>query len=159
MAQRLSNEIIAQVLTDVVTKIDKSINNFRAEMSEIKQDLTAHREATQKVLSRAISVDVKPIEEERSKLLQEVQKEKEAIKNTFKNISFVKYVVYIAIGTILVNAFLFGYFIYSASNSDADEVRSFKEYREKFPTIKNHYQEWKKNPKEIEERFKKNTQM
>ena len=53
-------------------------------MSEIKQDLTAHREATQKVLSRAISVDVKPIEEERSKLLQEVQKEKEAIKNTFK---------------------------------------------------------------------------
>lgn len=49
MAQRLSNEIIAQVLTDVVTKLDKSINNFRAEMSEIKQDLTAHREATQKV--------------------------------------------------------------------------------------------------------------
>ena len=86
MAQRLSNEIIAQVLTDVVTKLDKSINNFRGEMSEIKQDLTAHREATQKVLSRAISVDVKPIEEERSKLLQEVQKEKEAIKNTFKHI-------------------------------------------------------------------------
>ena len=52
MAQRLSNEIIAQVLTDVVTKLDKSINNFRAEMSGIKQDLTAHREATQKVLSR-----------------------------------------------------------------------------------------------------------
>ena len=41
MAQRLSNEIIAQVLTDVVTKLDKSINNFRGEMSEIKQDLTA----------------------------------------------------------------------------------------------------------------------
>ena len=107
MAQRLSNEIIAQVLTDVVTKLDKSINNFRAEMSEIKQDLTAHREATQKVLSRAISVDVKPIEEERSKLLQEVQKEKEAIKNTFKNVSFVKYVVYIAIGTILTICLLY----------------------------------------------------
>ena len=59
-------------------------------MSEIKQDLTAHREATQKVLSRAISVDVKPIEEERSKLLQEVQKEKEAIKNTFKKYIFCK---------------------------------------------------------------------
>ena len=97
MAQRLSNEIIAQVLTDVVTKLDKSINNFRVEMSQIKQDLTAHREATQKVLSRAISVDVKPIEEERSKLLQEVQKEKEAIKNTFKNISFVKYVLYLSL--------------------------------------------------------------
>ena len=93
MAQRLSNEIIAQVLTDVVTKLNKSINNFSGEMSEIKQDLTAHREATQKVLSRAISVDVKPIEEERLKLLQEVQNEKKAIKNMFKNISFVKYVV------------------------------------------------------------------
>ena len=159
MAQRLSNEIIAQVLTDVVTKLDKSINNFRVEMSQIKQDLTAHREATQKILSRAISVDVKPIEEERSKLLQEVQKEKEAIKNTFKNISFVKYVLYIAIGTILVNTFLFGYFIFSASNADAQEVSSFKEYRKKFPTIENHYREWKANPKEVEERFKKNTQM
>ena len=159
MAQRLSNEIIAQVLTDVVTKLDKSINSFRGEISQIKQDLTAHREATQKVLSRAISVDVKAIEEERAKLLQEVQKEKEAIKGTFKNISFVKYVIYIAIGTILVNALLFGFFIYSASNADVQEVSSFKEYREKFPTIENHYREWKANPKEVEERFKKNTQM
>ena len=122
MAQRLSNEIIAQVLTDVVTKLDKSINNFRGEMSEIKKDLTAHREATQKVLSRAISVDVKPIEEERAKLLQEVQKEKEAIKGTFKNISFVKYVIYIAIGTILVNTFILCYFIFSATKVDTDKT-------------------------------------
>lgn len=151
MAQRLSNEIIAQVLTDVVTKLDKSINNFRAEMSEIKQDLTAHREATQKVLSRAISVDVKPIEEERSKLLQEVQKEKEAIKNTFKNVSFVKYVVYIAIGTILVNAFILCYFIFSATKVDTDkleklqnEVNVYRTYREENPKIEEHFQLWYK---------------
>lgn len=151
MAQRLSNEIIAQVLTDVVTKLDKSINNFRVEMSQIKQDLTAHREATQKVLSRAISVDVKPIEEERSKLLQEVQKEKEAIKNTFKNISFVKYVLYIAIGTILVNTFLFGYFIFSATKVDTDklklqkEVNVYRTYREENPKVEEHFQLWYKN--------------
>lgn len=105
MAQRLSNEIIAQVLTDVVTKLDKSINSFRVEMFEIKQDLRAHREATQKVLSRAISVDTRPIQEERVKLLQEGQKEKEDLKKAFKNMSFMKYIVYIAIGAILVMLF------------------------------------------------------
>ena len=83
--------------------------------------------------------------------MQEVQKEKEAIKNTFKNVSFVKYVVYIAIGTILVNAFILCYFIFSATKVDTDkldklqnEVNVYRAYREENPKIEEHFQLWYK---------------
>lgn len=136
--ERLSNEIIAQVLTQVVENLRKDLKKHLQKIDEHGQKIT---EITEKPLE-VQPIDVSKIVQEREKIQQILEKGIHSVRKETANFRFLKWGFLFSV-VVLVIGGLFFYFSQENSAKDREELQSYRAFFKEVPKAENAYQQWK----------------
>lgn len=141
--ERLSNEIIAQVLTQVVENLRKDLNKHQVKMEEHGQKIT---EITAKPLE-VQPIDVSKIVQEREKISEIFDKNINSLRKETANFRFLKWGFLFSV-VVLVIGVLFFHFSQENSAKDREELQSYRAFFKEVPKAENAYQQWKTDREE-----------
>lgn len=141
--ERLSNEIIAQVLTQVVENLRKDLKTHLQKIDEHGQKIT---EITAKPLE-VQPIDVSKITQEREKIQQILETGIHSVRKETANFRFLKWGFLFSV-VVLVIGGLFFYFSQENSAKDREELQSYRAFFNEVPKAKEAYNKWNKEREE-----------
>lgn len=141
--ERLSNEIIAQVLTQVVENMRKDLNKHQVKIEE-------HGKRIQQITEKPLEVqpiDVSKIVQEREKIQQILETGIHSVRKETANFRFLKWGFLFSVVVLVIGA-LFFYFSQENSAKDQEELQSYRAFFKEVPKAENVYQQWKTDREE-----------
>lgn len=136
--ERLSNEIIAQVLTQVVENLRKDLNKHQIKIDE-------HGKRIQQITEKPLEVqpiDVSKIVQEREKISEIFDKNIISLRKETTNFRFLKWGFLFSVVVLVIGA-LFFYFSQENSAKDREELQSYRAFFKEIPKAENAYRQWK----------------
>ena len=136
--ERLSNEIIAQVLTQVVENLRKDLNKHQVKIEE-------HGKRIQQITEKPLEVqpiDISKIVQEREKIQQILEKGIHSVRKETANFRFLKWGFLFSVVVLVIGA-LFFHFSQENSAKDREELQSYRAFFKEVPKVENTYQQWK----------------
>lgn len=136
--ERLSNEIIAQVLTQVVENLRKDLNKHQIKIDE-------HGKRIQQITEKPLEVqpiDVSKIVQEREKISEIFDKNIISLRKETTNFRFLKWGFLVCFGVLVIGG-LFFYFSQENSAKDREELQSYRAFFKEVPKAENAYRQWK----------------
>lgn len=136
--ERLSNEIIAQVLTQMVENLRKDLNKHQVKIEE-------HGKRIQQITEKPLEVqpiDDSKIAQEREKIQQILETGIHSVRKETANFRFLKW-GFLFSSVVLVTGALFFYFSQENSAKDREELQSYRAFLKEVPKVENAYQQWK----------------
>ena len=138
--ERLSNEVVAQVLTQTVENLRKDLNKQQGKMEE-------HRKQMELLMSQPLKVqkiDTSKIEQERGKIEDILDSGSQKIKREFQMFNIGKWTLILGVILILSGGLL----LYIAGNNEKkEEIKQYEAFLNAYPSVKKGYEDWKTKTK------------
>lgn len=141
--ERLSNEIIAQVLTQVVENLRKDLKKHFQKIDEHGQKIT---EITEKPLE-VQPIDVSKIIQEKEKIQQILETGIHSVRKETANFRFFKWGLIFCVICFGISGLVF-YFSQENSAKDREELQSYRAFFSEVPKAKEAYNKWNKEREE-----------